>query len=123
MWRVGLPTFAAAVVTSGIAIAINYATSGQNNVWAWAIVGALTLISAGVSVWLYRQADSPDTASVGGNANVNIGRKNRMGKVRADARRDANVNIGAGSQLGELRVTAGTEPPREDPAPGERDAT
>jgi hypothetical protein len=122
MWRVGLPTFAAAVVTSGIAVAINYATSDQNNVWAWAIVGALTLASAGASVWLYRQQEGSEPVNVPGTANVNVQRKSQVEKIRTRASGNANVGIGPRSHIGTLDVDAGIRPPREDPGPGERGA-
>jgi hypothetical protein len=107
VWRVGLPTVATAVTTSGIAVAITYATAWRNNVWAWGAVGALTLISAGVAVWLNRQQEDPDTSDVSGTAEVIVRRKNRIEKLRATGSRNAKVDIGSRSYLDTLEVTAG----------------
>jgi predicted secreted protein len=112
MRRVALPTFATAVTTSGIAVAITYATAWRNNVWGWVAVGVLTLVSAGVSVWLYFQQQGQDTAEVSGIAELTIRRNNKIRKVRANASRHAKVDIGRGSSLGTLQVTAGIQTPR-----------
>nr|WP_146060503.1 NB-ARC domain-containing protein [Amycolatopsis sp. CA-128772] len=57
-WALG-----AAVVTSGLGVAINVATDVKDAWWAWAAVAILTVISAGVSVWLRpfrRPSGKPD---------------------------------------------------------------
>lgn len=56
-WALG-----AAVVTSGLGVAINVATDVKGNWWAWVAVGILTVLSAGVSVWL-QPSDDPPTPS------------------------------------------------------------
>ena len=97
MWRVGLPTFATAVTAFGIAIAITYATAWRNNVWAWVAVGVLTLASAGISVWLYRQRQGPDTGDMSDTAEPTIGRKVWAGTVRAIASGHAKAKAGSGT--------------------------
>jgi hypothetical protein len=41
-------------------VAINVATDVKGNWWAWVAVGVLTVVSAGVSVWL-QPSDAPPT--------------------------------------------------------------
>jgi hypothetical protein len=122
VWRVGLPTFVTAVTTSGIAVAITYATAWRNNLWAWVAVGVLTLVSAGVAVWLYHQQEDPDTpdvsstANMSGSAEVTVGRGAKVRKlVQADALRNAKVDLGPESDTDTIRVTAGLYTPREYP--------
>jgi len=73
--RVALPTVASGIVTTALAIAINVATDGRYGVWAWVAVGALTIATLVVSLWLNaRQNPSPDPVPdrvhVGGNVDV-----------------------------------------------------
>ncbi|MGW5741283.1 hypothetical protein [Amycolatopsis sp. NPDC003861] len=55
---------AAAVVTSGLGVAINIATDVKDAWWAWAAVAVLTVISAGVSVWLQSSGAPPASPGV-----------------------------------------------------------
>jgi len=55
VWALGV-----AVVTSGLGVATNLATDLKDSWWAWLAVGALTVVSAGVSVWL-QSSDAPPT--------------------------------------------------------------
>jgi len=114
MWRVVLPTFGTAAMTSGVAVAITYATAWRDNAWAWAIVGGLTLLGAGVSVWLYFQQQGPDTDGASGIARLTIRGRNKIGTVQADASRNAEVVVGRKSNLDMLQVTAGIQSPRAD---------
>jgi hypothetical protein len=114
MWRVALPTFGTAAMTSGVAVAITYATTWRDNAWAWVIVGVLTLLGAGVSVWLYFQQQGPDTADASGVARLTIRGKNKIGTVQADASRNAEVVVGRKSSLDMLQVTAGIQSPQAD---------
>ena len=57
-WALG-----AAVVTSGLGVAINIATDVKDAWWAWAAVAVLTVISAGVSVWLQSSGAPPESRS------------------------------------------------------------
>lgn len=98
--------FATAVTASGIAVAITYATAWRNNVWAWVAVGTLTLVSAGVSLWLYRQQGS-DTAGGSGTNEVTLGRKSTIGTLRAYASRRNEIALGTRSQINQLEVTSG----------------
>jgi hypothetical protein len=50
--RVVVPTAATAVLTSAIAVVINFATEWKTNPWAWLGVVGLTVVSAAVSLWL-----------------------------------------------------------------------
>lgn len=82
MWRVGLPTLAVGVATSGTAIAITYATAWRDNVWAWVAVGMMTLAGAGVSVWTYVRQQDSDMADLPGAATVIISGSGRIKKLR-----------------------------------------
>jgi hypothetical protein len=114
MWRVVLPTFGTAAMTSGVAVAITYATAWRNNAWAWVIVGVLTLVGAGVSVWIYFQQQGHETADASGIARLTIRGRNKIGTVQADASRNAEVVVGRKSNLDMLQVTAGIQTPRAD---------
>ncbi|MEV4142646.1 hypothetical protein AB0J40_03205 [Amycolatopsis sp. NPDC049691] len=66
-WALG-----AAVVTSGLGVAINIATDVKDAWWAWAAVAVLTVVSAGVSGWLQSSGAPPITqqATASGNATI-----------------------------------------------------
>lgn len=67
-WALG-----AAAVTSGLGVAINIATDLKDAWWAWAAVAVLTVISAGVSVWLQSSGAPPaitQHATASGNATI-----------------------------------------------------
>jgi hypothetical protein len=49
-----------AVVTSGLAVAINLATDLKDSWWAWLAVATLTVASGGISAWLL-PSDAPHT--------------------------------------------------------------
>lgn len=73
--RVVAPTMAAAATTSAIAVVVNLATEWKTNPWAWIAVGAFTLISAAVSLWLYhRSGGQPSTGDQLGAGAVKAGR-------------------------------------------------
>ena len=64
-WALG-----AAVVTSGLGVAINIATDVKDAWWAWAAVAVLTVISAGVSGWLQSSGAPPTSPPASGNATI-----------------------------------------------------
>ncbi len=77
------PPFVVALATSGLGVAINLATEWKTNLWAWAAVVVITLLSAGVTLWLTRrQLDQEAWKSRGlvvesahiGRDNIQIGR-------------------------------------------------
>ncbi len=77
------PPFVVALATSGLGVAINLATEWKTNLWAWAAVVVITLLSAGVTLWLTRrQLDQEARKSRGlvvesahiGRDNIQIGR-------------------------------------------------
>jgi hypothetical protein len=53
--RIVAPTLATAVVTSGLAVAVNLATEWKTEVWAWLVVAGLTVLSFVATLWLYRR--------------------------------------------------------------------
>jgi len=56
----------AAIVTSAVSVAVNYATGWTSNLWAWLVVVALTLAAAVLTLQPSRHADGqsrkPDEA-------------------------------------------------------------
>jgi hypothetical protein len=118
---------ATAATGSGIAVAITYATAWRNNIWAWVVVGVLTLASAGVSLWLYLQQGSDTTIGGSGTNEVTLGRKSSIGTLRAYASRRNEIALGTRSQIDQLEVTSGLRGPTTDSgaanSPGRRSRT
>ncbi|MFC8529248.1 hypothetical protein [Nocardia sp. NPDC057227] len=80
-----VPTAATALVTTGLAVAVNYATGG-GAVWVWMAVAVLTVAAFGASLWL--QFAAPAAGAVEPVAGVdlrNVKSGGRMGfeKIRA----------------------------------------
>ncbi|MQY30687.1 ATP-binding protein [Nocardia aurantia] len=48
------PIFATAICTTGLAVAVNYATSVDRSIWLWPIVVGLTLLAVAATVWQHR---------------------------------------------------------------------
>lgn len=112
--RVALPTLAIAATTSGIALVINYATAWRNNLWAWVAVGVLTLLSGGLSVWVYvqQQPDMPPDVSRAGDSRSNeliVGPKGRFRRVQLLARERNRAEFGANAEVGTLQMVAGLD--------------
>lgn len=57
--RVVVPTAVTAVMSTGLAVAVNYATGGDHSAWMWAAVSALTVGCFGASLWLAVRQTSP----------------------------------------------------------------
>ena len=57
--RVGLPTLAAALSATAVAVAVNVAMERMTDLWPWLVVALVTLVSAAVSLWLYRRSAGP----------------------------------------------------------------
>ncbi len=108
--RVALPTVVSGLATTALAIAINVATDGRYGVLAWVAVGVLTLVTLGLTLWLYsRQNPStpgdPDRVHIGGNANV------RADNQSVAALAIDTVNMGGGPSA----VTPPREPGQQGP--------
>jgi hypothetical protein len=85
--RLWAPVVAAAVTTSALGVTINLATAWKSNLVAWAIVVALTALSAVLALWITRrQADRPAPAIPELTVrNASIGRDNiQLGQVGGD---------------------------------------
>lgn len=63
VWRVVVPTGAAAVLATASAVVANIATDGEHSVWAWVAVAALTVATFAVSLWLHH-SQSPSAPPV-----------------------------------------------------------
>lgn len=83
-----------AVTTSGLGVTINLATEWTSKLWAWAIVVALTALSAILALWITRgQADQPAPAVAGltvrdatiGRDNIQLGRVGGNVTIERDA--------------------------------------
>ncbi|MEU4418574.1 hypothetical protein [Nocardia salmonicida] len=80
--RVFVPTAASAIITTALAVAVNFATGQDAPWWQWLIVAALTFAQYLVWLWLYKRQNSPHEASaaamgdrsaaVAGNVHGNI---------------------------------------------------
>jgi hypothetical protein len=57
--RVVAATVATVMLTSAAAVAINFATEWKTNLWAWLMVGVITVLAAAVAVWLNRRQSQP----------------------------------------------------------------
>lgn len=53
------PTIATVLLASAAAVAINLATEWKTNLWAWLVVGVITVLAAAVAVWLDRRQSQP----------------------------------------------------------------
>lgn len=92
--RVVVPTAIAAIVGTGINVAVNVATNWKTNPWAWLAVAALTVISWAVSLWLYRNRQATDSPS----ASVQEVRRSTVdGDVTQVSGVNGSVRIGPGS--------------------------
>lgn len=56
-------TLASAVITSGVAVAVNLATNWMNNVWAWSAAAAFTVAAAGAAYVFNREKPNHSEAS------------------------------------------------------------
>ncbi|WP_157115173.1 hypothetical protein [Nocardia niwae] len=54
-----VPTAATAVLSTGLAVAVNYATGGGRSVWMWLAVAVLTVGVFATSLWMQRAQSSP----------------------------------------------------------------
>jgi hypothetical protein len=113
MSRIALPTFVTAVITSGIAVAITYATAWRDNIWAWLAVALLTVISAAISVWLYTQQQGSGTDELSGNSHIRLGRRTDARRVRVHAPR-STITVGNRSRIGDIDVVAGEPMPDDE---------
>ncbi len=74
--RIVAPTAAFVAVGSAVAAAVNLATEWKTSWWAWLAVVALTVISGGVSLWLYRRQAHANSSLGAGGVSVGIGTLN-----------------------------------------------
>lgn len=102
MRKVAVPTAATAVVTSGLAVAVNVATDG-GAVWAWVAVAVLTAAAFAASLWLQLAAQPPAPAaeSVGGIdvEDAHAGKNMRFGKVSGPGVRVRGRRLEAGEDM------------------------
>ncbi|MGV9540167.1 hypothetical protein [Nocardia beijingensis] len=61
--RVAVPTAVTAVFSTGLAVAVNYATGGDHSVWMWAAVAVLTVAAFVGSLWMQLAAGPPSAGA------------------------------------------------------------
>jgi hypothetical protein len=61
-----IPTIVSAVATSGLGVLVNFATDWKTDVWAWVGVALITMLIAGVTLWLARRQTQRDDGVSGG---------------------------------------------------------
>ncbi|MCX4097782.1 hypothetical protein [Nocardia sp. alder85J] len=94
--RVVVPTVSAAVVTTGSAVAVNYATGpGPARWWLWVIVAALTMVSATVSLWLSLRQNTTTTPKPADRASGG----GPVVSQHAEVKGDGNTTIQAGGDV------------------------
>ncbi|MGW6122366.1 hypothetical protein ACWFRF_25185 [Nocardia sp. NPDC055165] len=85
--RVVALTATTALMTTGLAVAVNYATGGDHSVWMWVAVVVLTIGVFGASLWAQSGQSTPAAASepaIGVNLrNVKAGGALRVKGIRA----------------------------------------
>ncbi|MEV6072047.1 hypothetical protein AB0L82_36375 [Nocardia sp. NPDC052001] len=111
--RIAAPTAATALVTTALAIAINLATDGEHSPWLWAGVGALTLTSFALSMWLHhRQNGSAPTEPARGLVLTDVEAAGmETGNIRSEA---TGAEIRKSTFTRDLKfgdITAGPEHP------------
>ncbi|MGY2112997.1 hypothetical protein ACW9HR_03665 [Nocardia gipuzkoensis] len=62
VWRVVAPTAVTAGVSTGLAVAVNYATGGDRSAWMWVAVAVLTVGVFAASLWAQRTESAPAAA-------------------------------------------------------------
>jgi hypothetical protein len=91
MRRLVLPAVVAALATSAVGVAVNLATDWRTNVVAWVVVVVLTLLSAGVTIWLIRRQE-PSASGWPVVRDATIGRDNiQLGRVGRDVTIERDV--------------------------------
>ncbi len=112
--RIVLPTAATAVMTTGLAVAVNYATGGDHSVWMWVAVGVLTVGVFAASLWVQRGQSAPSREPAAGVdlRNVKAGRALRVNGIRA-----------AGTGVRARKVRSGSDMTFEDIHTGRDDTT
>jgi hypothetical protein len=105
--RVVVPTVAVAVTTSLVAVAVNLATEWQDNLWAWLVVGVLTLIGAVVSLWLSRRQGAGVDATADGRNELDVRRTETADDIVLMARRGNRMRARSTKINGKLIMQAG----------------
>lgn len=80
--RAGLHTAAGALVSTGLGIAVNLATSSTYSGWVWVAVGVLTVGVFGVSLWAQHNQSAVSSAGEFDLGVVDAGRNLRFQNVR-----------------------------------------
>ncbi|MGV9835332.1 hypothetical protein ACWDUL_14230 [Nocardia niigatensis] len=107
MLRVVMPTAATAVLATGLAVAVNYATGANHSVWAWVAVVALTVGVFAVSLWVQHAPSTDRELAIGVDLrNVKTERGLRVKGVRSTGTgiRAARVRSGGDMSFEDIRT-------------------
>jgi hypothetical protein len=63
VWRVVVPTTVTAGLSTGLAVAVNYATGGYHSAWMWVAVVVLTAGVLAASLWAQHTQSAPPAAA------------------------------------------------------------
>ncbi len=88
--RVIAPTAVTAVLSTGLAIAVNYATGGDHSVWMWVAVAVLTVGVFAASLWMQLAQSSANPQSARG---VFLRKVKSRGGLRAEGVRAPGTGV------------------------------
>lgn len=111
--RVVAPTAVTAVLSTGLAVAINYATGGDHSGWMWVAVGALTVGVFAAALWVqHAQSTAGEQPRAGVDLrNVRAGRALRVKQVRGGVRA-RGVRSGGDMSFEDIDAGRDDTPPR-----------
>ncbi|MFR9773176.1 hypothetical protein [Nocardia sp. SC052] len=88
--RVVAPTALTALLSTGLAVAVNYATGGGHSVWVWVAVAVLTAGVFAASLWMQLAQSSADSQPARG---VFLRKIKSGGGFRADGVRAPGTGV------------------------------
>lgn len=89
--RVVVPTAATAVLSTGLAVTVNYATGGGHSVWMWLAVAVLTVGVFATSLWMQRAQSSPVAPEPA--SGIELGDVQAGGGLRAEGVRAPGIGV------------------------------
>ncbi|MET8779079.1 hypothetical protein ABZV58_29095 [Nocardia sp. NPDC004654] len=88
--RVVVPTALAALLSTGLAVAVNYATGGGHSVWVWVAVAVLTVGVFAASLWMQLAQSSAAPQAARG---IFLRKIKSRGGLRADGVRAPGTGV------------------------------
>ncbi|WP_327113960.1 hypothetical protein OHB12_33025 [Nocardia sp. NBC_01730] len=90
--RVAVPTAVTAVMSTGLAVAVNYATGGDHSLWMWIAVAVLTVGVFAASLWT-QSAQYPTTGGDPAARGILLRKIKSQGGLRADGVRSTGTAV------------------------------